>query len=98
MVCSFAEPIQNGFLFYPFYSMDGCQTVPFGKHSQAFQDFFWAMMQAVKYGPFIPYEYSATDFAFQTLRALVSATIPDYVSVIYFAIARTVSIPTKRTC
>jgi hypothetical protein len=40
------------------------------------------MMQAVKYGPFIPYEYSATDFAFQTLRALVSATIPDYVSVI----------------
>jgi len=62
---------------------------PFGKHSQAFQDFFWAMMQAVKYGPFIPYEYSATDFAFQTLRALVSATIPDYVSVIYFAIART---------
>jgi len=35
------------------------------------------MMQAVKYGPFIPYEYSATDFAFQTLRALVSATIPE---------------------
>jgi hypothetical protein len=53
------------------------------------------MMQAIKYGPFIPYEYSATDFAFQTLRALVSATIPDYVSVIYSAIARTVSIPTK---
>ena len=48
------------------------------------------MMQAIKYGPFIPYEYSATDFAFQTLRALVSATIPDYVSVIYSAIAGTV--------
>ena len=98
MVRSFAEPIQNGFLFYPFYSMDGCQTIPFSKQSQAFQYLFWAMVQFVKYSPFISYKNTAECFAFQTLRALVSATIPDYVSVIYFAIARTVSIPTKRTC
>jgi hypothetical protein len=53
------------------------------------------MVQAIKYGPFIPHEYSATDLAFQTLCALVGATIPDYVSVIYFAIAGTAFIPTK---
>jgi hypothetical protein len=47
--------------------MDGCQTVPFGKHCQAFQDFGWASMQAIKYGPFITYKNSPTDFAFQTL-------------------------------
>jgi len=77
--------------------MDGGKAISFRKHSQTFEDLFWAMMQAIKDGPFISHEYSATGFAFQTLRALRSATVSDYVSMIHFAIVRTVFIPAKRT-
>ena len=77
--------------------MDGGKAISFRKHSQTFEDLFWAVMQAIKDSPFISYKYSATCFAFQTLRALGSAAVSDYVSVIHFAIVRTVFIPAKRT-
>ena len=94
---SFAEPIHNCLFLYSFYSMDSGQAVPFGKHSQTFKDLLLVMMQAIKYGPFIFHEYSAAGFAFQTLRTLGSAAVPDYVYIIHFAIVRTGSIPAKRT-
>jgi hypothetical protein len=94
----FAEPIHNCLFLYSFYSMDGGQAVPFGKHSQTFKDLLWAVMQAIKYGPFISHEHSAARFAFQTLRTLGSAAVPDYVSMIHFAIVGTGTIPAKRTC
>jgi hypothetical protein len=93
----FAEPIHNCLFLYSFYSMDGGQAVPFGKHSQTFKDLRWAVMQAIKYSPSISHEHSAARFAFQTLRALGSAAVPDYISMIHFAIVRTVFIPAKRT-
>lgn|SRR5690606_1466851 len=93
----FAKPIHNSLFLYSFHSMDGGKAISFRKHSQTFEDLFWAVMQAIKDSPFISYKYSATCFAFQTLRALGSAAVSDYVSVIHFAIVRTVFIPAKRT-
>jgi len=40
------------------------KAISFRKHSQTFEDLFWAMMQAIKDSPFISHEYSATGFAF----------------------------------
>jgi hypothetical protein len=78
--------------------MDGCQTVPFGKHSQAFQDLFWVMVQSIKYCPFILNKNGSTDFAFQALSAFACPAVSNDVPVIHFAITRTVPIPAKRTC
>jgi hypothetical protein len=78
--------------------MDGCQTVSFSKQRQAFQYLFWAMVQFIKYGPFISHKNTAAYFAFQTLCALGSTTLSHDVSMIHFAAAYTPFIPTKRTC
>jgi hypothetical protein len=56
------------------------------------------MVQFIKYSPFIAHKNAAAYFAFQTLRALGSTTVSDYVSQIYLAVAYTAFIPTKRTC
>jgi hypothetical protein len=56
--------------------MDGGKAISFRKHSQTFEDLFWAMMQAIKDSPFISHKYSATGFTIRPNVPYIKVSLP----------------------